>query len=54
VQNGSNIESKTTTTVTGIAKKDFAASEFIIPAGFAKTDNPMEKMLKSFGGGAKQ
>jgi len=54
-QGESKMQVKTTTTVSGLQKKPIAASEFVIPAGFTKTDSPMEKMMKSMaGGGAPQ
>lgn len=53
-QNGAKMDAKTTTTVSGIQKKAIPASEFVVPAGFAKTESPMEKMMKSMSGGAQQ
>jgi len=53
-QNGSKMELTTTTNVSGIEKKSIAASEFVVPAAFTKTDSPMEKMMKAMGGGSKQ
>jgi hypothetical protein len=53
-QNGKPMEMKTTTTISGIAKKTFDAAEFTVPAGFQKTDNPIEKMMKGMTGGMKQ
>jgi hypothetical protein len=52
VQGGNDMEAKTTTTVTGIEKKTFPAAEFVIPAGFAKTDSPIDKMVKAMSGAA--
>jgi hypothetical protein len=46
-QNGRTIESKTTTLVRDVAQKTFAAPEFALPAGFKKTDSPIEKMMKA-------
>jgi hypothetical protein len=51
-QGGNDMDVKTTTTVTGIEKKTFPATEFVIPAGFAKTDSPIEKMFKAMSGAA--
>jgi hypothetical protein len=51
-QGGNDMEAKTTTTVTGIEKKTFPASEFVIPAGFAKTDSPIDKIVKAMNGAA--
>lgn len=45
-QNAIEMTSTTTTTVTGITKKTIAASEFEIPPGYAKTDSPIDRMLK--------
>ena len=53
-QNGAKMDAKTTTNVSGIQKKAIPASEFVVPAGFTKTESPMEKMMKSMGGGAQQ
>jgi Domain of unknown function (DUF4412) len=52
VQGGNDMEAKTTTTVTGIEKKTFPATEFVIPAGFAKTDSPIDKIVKAMSGAA--
>src|SRR5205085_1871894 len=43
---------KTTMNVSGIAKKSIAASEFVIPADFKKSESPMDKMKQTLGGGA--
>lgn len=51
---GMNMDLKTTTTVSGIQKKTVPQSEFVVPAGFTKTDSPIEKMMKTMGGMAKQ
>jgi hypothetical protein len=47
-QNGRPIESKSTTQIRDIAQKTFPASEFALPAGYKKTDNPIERMMKAF------
>jgi len=49
-QNGTTMDMKTTTTISDIEKKSFPASEFVVPPGFQKTDNPIEKMMKAMGG----
>jgi Domain of unknown function (DUF4412) len=51
-QGGNDMQAKTTTTITGIEKKTFPAAEFVIPAGFAKTDSPIDKMVKAMSGAA--
>ena len=51
-QNGATMEQKTTMNVSGIAKKSIAASEFVIPADFKKSESPMDKMMQTLGGGA--
>jgi hypothetical protein len=48
-QNDATMTTKTTTTVSAIEKKDFAVSEFAIPAGYVKSKNPIEKMMESMG-----
>lgn len=40
------MSSTTTTTVTSIAQKAVPATHFTLPAGFTKTDNPIDRMLK--------
>jgi len=50
VQNGATMDMKTTTTISGIEKKSFPASEFAVPDGFRKTENPIDKMMKAMGG----
>jgi len=49
-QNGQQMEIKTTTSVSGIEKKTIAASEFVVPPGYTKTESPIEKMLKAMSG----
>lgn len=49
-QNGRDVTSTTTTTIHGVAKKAFAETEFALPAGYTKTDSPIEKMMKALGG----
>ena len=53
-QMGQQMEIKTTTTVSGIEKKTIGASEFVIPAGFTKTDSPIDKVMKSMSGAMQQ
>ncbi len=50
IQNGHVIDSKTTTTIHDVAKKQFPDSQFVLPASYKKTDNPVEKMMKALGG----
>lgn len=47
VQNGRPIDSTTTTTISDIAKKQVAETAFAIPAGYKKTDSPIEKFMKA-------
>jgi len=49
-QMGQQIDIKTTTSVSAIEKKTIAASEFVLPSGFTKTDSPIDKMLKAMSG----
>ena len=49
-QMGQQMEIKTTTNVSSIEKKSIAASEFVVPSGYTKTDSPIEKMLKAMSG----
>jgi hypothetical protein len=45
-QNGSDMTTTSTVTVTGIEKKAIAAAEFALPQGLTKVDNPLELMVK--------
>lgn len=45
-QNGSEMKTVTTTTVTGIQKKAVPATAFAMPAGYKKTESPIEKMMR--------
>jgi len=49
-QMGQPMEIKTTTNVSGVEKKTIAASEFVVPAGYTKTESPIDKMLKAMSG----
>jgi hypothetical protein len=49
-QMGQQMDIKTTTNVSGIEKKTIAASQFVVPAGYTKTDSPIDKMLKAMSG----
>jgi hypothetical protein len=50
-QGGTEMTSTTTTTtVSGIQKKDVEASRFETPAGYAKTDSPFDALLKKLKG----
>jgi hypothetical protein len=44
-----DMDSTTTTTVTGIQKKDVDAALFETPAGFARVDSPFDALLKNLG-----
>jgi hypothetical protein len=48
-QNGSDMTSTTTSTVSGIVKENVPASKFQLPAGLTKTDNPIAAMMKQIG-----
>ncbi len=45
-----DMESTTTTTVTGIQKKDVEAALFETPSGFTKVDSPFDALLKTMQG----
>lgn len=45
-QNTVVLTNVTTTTVTGIQKKDVPATVFALPAGYKQTENPLAKMLR--------
>jgi len=42
-----DMQSTTTTTVSGIRKKDVASAQFETPAGYAKTDSPFDALMKN-------
>lgn len=47
VQNGRVTETKTTTTIHHVAKKQIADSQFVVPADYKKTPSPLERMMKA-------
>lgn len=47
-QGGSDVTMTTTATVSNIEKKDVAASQFTMPTGYTKVDDPVSKMMKAF------
>ncbi|HEX9981780.1 MAG TPA: DUF4412 domain-containing protein [Thermoanaerobaculia bacterium] len=46
VQNGNEMTSTTTINVSGLKETKLAPAEFELPAGFTKTESPIEKLLK--------
>jgi hypothetical protein len=48
-QNGSDAESTTTSTVSGIVTKSVPVTDFQLPAGLTKTDDPIKAMMKQIG-----
>lgn len=49
VMNGNTMTSTATSKVRRIQKVAVRASEFVLPAGYSKTESPMQKMMKTFG-----
>jgi hypothetical protein len=47
--NGQEMKTTTTSTVSAFKEAKFADAEFVIPAGYTKTQNPIEKMMGRFG-----
>jgi hypothetical protein len=47
VQNGTDLSSSTTTTITAIQKKNVAPERFDTPEGYEKTDSPFDALVKS-------
>ncbi len=47
-QGGNDVTMTTVATVSNIEKKDIAASQFAMPTGYTKVDDPVSKMLKAF------
>jgi len=46
-QNGRDQATTTTTLISAIVRKPIAATAFATPAGYTKTDNPVDRMLKN-------
>jgi uncharacterized protein DUF4412 len=46
-QGGQDVTMTTVATVSNIEKKDIAASQFVMPAGYTKVDDPVSKMMKT-------
>ncbi len=49
IGNMSSSAGKSTTVVSDIRQVNVAPSEFVVPAGYRKTDDPLEAMLKTLG-----
>lgn len=47
-RNGQSQSVTTTATVTNVVTKPIPAAEFVMPAGYTKTENPIEKMMSGF------
>jgi Domain of unknown function (DUF4412) len=47
-QGGNDTTMTTTATVSNIEKKNIAASQFVMPTGYTKVDDPVSKMMKAF------
>ena len=46
--NGNTMKTTTTSSVSGFKQASFTADQFVLPPGYTKTDNPIEKMMKRF------
>ena len=47
-QGGDDTTMTTVASVSNIEKKDVAASQFVMPTGYTKVDDPVSKMMKAF------
>jgi hypothetical protein len=47
--NGGEMTATTTSTVSNIQKKTVPPATFVAPAGYAKVDDPVTRMMKSMG-----